>query len=58
MALVLLDLVADVLVEEQLAEDEGTHGLHIQTLCLCQDLLISRVDGSTFLLLLQIDRKI
>lgn len=53
-AFVLLDLVADVLVEEQLAEDEGPHGLHVQTLRLRQDLLISCVDGSSLLLLLQI----
>lgn len=55
MAFVLLDLVADILVEEQLAEDEGAHGLHIQTLCLRQDLLISCVDGSTLLLLLEVE---
>lgn len=54
-AFVLLDLVADVLVEEQLAEDEGAHGLHIQTLRLRQDLLISCVDGSTLLLLLEMN---
>lgn len=52
-AFVLLDLVADVLVEEQLAEDEGAHGLHIQTLRLRQDLLISSVDGSTLFLMLE-----
>lgn len=51
--LVLLDVVADVFVKEQLAEDQGAHGLHIQTLRLRQDLLISRVDGSTLLLVLQ-----
>lgn len=54
-AFVLLDLVADVLVEEQLAEDEGAHGLHIQTLCLRQDLFISCVDGSILLLVLQME---
>lgn len=54
-AFVLLDLVADVLVEEQLAEDEGAHGLHIQTLRLRQDLLIGSVDGSTLLLLLEVE---
>lgn len=52
-ALVLLDLIADVLVEEQLAEDEGAHGLHIQTLCLRQDVLVCGIDGSALLLLLQ-----
>lgn len=51
-AFVLLDLVADVLVEEQLAEDEGAHGLHIQTLRLHQDILIGRIDGSRLLLML------
>lgn len=51
-AFVLLDLVPDVLVEEELAEDERTHGLHVQTLCLCQDLLICPIDGSALLLLL------
>lgn len=56
MAFVLLDLVADVLIEEQLAEDERAHSLHIQTLCLRQDLLISPVDGSALLLLLQIEK--
>lgn len=55
-AFVLLDLVTDVLVEEQLTEDEGAHGLHIQTLCLRQDILLSAVDGSTFFLLLQHER--
>lgn len=52
-AFVLLDLVTDVLVEEQLAEDEGAHGLHIQTLRLRQDLLLSSVDGAALLLLLR-----
>lgn len=54
-AFVLLDLVADVLIEEQLAEDEGAHGLHIQTLRLRQDLLISSVDGSTLFLMLEME---
>lgn len=53
MAFVLLDLVADVLVEEQLAEDERAHGLHVQTLGLGQDLLLSAVDGAALLLLLR-----
>lgn len=57
MAFVLFDLVADVLVEEQLAQDEGAHGLHIQTLRLRQDLLISCVDGSTLLLLLEMESR-
>lgn len=52
-ALVLLDLIADVLVEEQLAEDEGAHGLHIQTLGLRQDVFVCPVDGSALFLLLQ-----
>lgn len=52
-AFVLLDLITDVLVEEQLAQDEGAHGLHIQTLCLRQDLLISPVDGSALFLMLE-----
>lgn len=52
-AFVLLDLITNVLVEEQLAQDEGAHGLHIQTLCLRQDLLISPVDGPTLLLMLE-----
>lgn len=56
-ALVLLDLIADVLVEEQLAEDEGAHGLHVQTLCLRQDVLVCPVDGPALLLLLQADGK-
>lgn len=56
-ALVLLDLIADVLVEEQLAEDEGAHGLHIQTLGLRQDVFVRPVDGSALLLLLQGGRK-
>lgn len=54
-AFVLLDLITDVHVKEQLAEDEGAHGLHIQTLCLCQDLLVSSADGSALLLLLQVE---
>lgn len=57
MAFVLLDLVANALAEEQLAEDEGAHGLHIQTLRLRQDLLISPVDGSTLLLMLEKKRR-
>lgn len=52
-ALVLLDLIADVLVEEQLAEDEGAHGLHVQALGLRQDVFVCGVDGSALLLLLQ-----
>lgn len=55
MAFVLLDLVADVFVKQQLAEDEGAHGLHIQTLRFSQDLLVGSVDGSTLLLLLKED---
>ena len=58
MAFVLLDLVANILIEEQLAEDEGAHGLHIQTLRLRQDLLIGPVDGSALLLLLEEKKKI
>lgn len=54
--LVLLDLIADVLVKEQLAEDEWAHGLHIQTLGLRQDVFICTVDGSALLLLLQCGR--
>lgn len=54
---VLLDLVTDVLVEQQLTEDERAHGLHIQTLSLCQDLFISPIDGSTLLFLLQEKKK-
>lgn len=56
-ALVLLDLLADVLVEEQLAEDEGAHGLHIQPLRLSQDLFVGRVYLSLLLLLLWSQRK-
>lgn len=51
-ALVLLDLIADVLVEEQLAEDEWAHGLHIQTFGLRQDVFVCPIDGSALLLLL------
>lgn len=52
-AFVLLDLIADVLVEEQLAEDEGAHGLHVQTLGLRQDVFVCAIDGPAILLLLQ-----
>lgn len=51
-ALVLLDLIAHVLVEEQLAEDEGAHGLHVQTLCLRQDVFVCPVDCPALLLVL------
>lgn len=57
MALVLLNLLADVLVEEQLAEDEGAHGLHVQALRLRQDLLIGSVDGSVLLPLLETEQE-
>ncbi|TNN66980.1 hypothetical protein EYF80_022753 [Liparis tanakae] len=52
-ALVLLDLVPDVLVEEQLAEDQRAHGRHIQTLRLRQDFLVGAVDGPVLLLVLR-----
>lgn len=52
-AFILLDLFPDVLVEEQLAQDEGAHGLHVQTLRLGQDLLHSTVDGRVLLPLLR-----
>lgn len=55
-ALVLLDLVADVLVEEQLAQDQGAHGLHVQPLSLGQDLLIGGVDRPLLFLLLPTQR--
>lgn len=51
-ALVLLDLLADVLIEEQLSEDEGAHGLDVQSLCLSQNLFVGRVYLSLLLLLL------
>lgn len=54
MAFILLDLLSDVLVKEQLAQDEGAHGLNIQTLRLRQDLLVGTVDGSVLLPLLQV----
>lgn len=57
-AFVLLDLIPDVLIEEQLAENEGAHGLHVQTLRLCQDFLISAVDGPALLPLLEIKSQI
>lgn len=57
-AFVLLDLFTDVFIEEQLAENEGAHGLHVQTLRLCQDFLISTVDGSALLSLLEIKSQI
>lgn len=57
-AFVLLDLLTDVLIEEQLAENEGAHGLHVQTLRLCQDFLISAVDGSALLSLLEIKSQV
>lgn len=53
-AFILLDLVSDVLVKEQLTQDEGAHGLNVQTLCLCQDLLVSTVDGFVLLPLLPV----
>lgn len=54
MAFILLDLFSDVLVKEQLTQDKGAHGLNIQTLRLSQDLLVSTVDGSVLLPLLQV----
>lgn len=53
-AFILLDLFPDVLVEEQLAQDEGAHGLHVQTLRLGQDLLHSTIDGRVLLPLLRV----
>lgn len=51
---VLLDLVTDVFIEQQFAQDERAHGLHIQALCLRQDLFISCVNRSAFLFVLHI----
>lgn len=56
-AFILLDLVSDVLVEEQLTQDEGTHGLDVQTLRLCQDLLVGAVDGFVLLPLLPVRKR-
>lgn len=53
-AFILLDLVSDVLVEEQLTQDEGAHGLNVQALRLCQDLLVGTVDGFVLLPLLPV----
>lgn len=54
MAFILLDLFSDILVKEQLTQDEGAHGLNVQTLRLGQDLLVGPVDGSVLLPLLQV----
>lgn len=53
-AFILLDLFPDALVEEQLTQDEGAHGLDVQALRLSQDLLVGTVDGSVLLPLLQV----
>lgn len=52
-ALVLLNLLADVLVEEQLTQDQRAHGSHLKPLRFSQDFLISRVDHSLLFLLLE-----
>lgn len=49
---VFFDLLTDVLVKQKLTEDQGAHGLHVQPLSLCQDVLISSINGSILLLLL------
>ena len=57
MALVFLDLVSDVFVEEELTKDQGAHGRHIKTLCFCQDILIRCIDNAVFLLLLNMKER-
>lgn len=57
MAFILPDLVSDALVKEQLTQDEGAHGLDVQTLRLCQDLLVGTVDGFVLLPLLRVRKR-
>lgn len=51
--LVLLDLFTDILIKEQLAQDQRTHGLHIKPFSLSQDLFICSVNRATVLLFLK-----
>lgn len=54
MTFIFFDLVSDVFAKEQFTQDKWSHGPHIQSLCLSQNVLVCRVYCAIFFLFLEV----